>query len=85
MFRQALFGMITVWCCSAQEGSQVFISRCMQCHSAASTSHAPTQESLGQMTWQDILKTLVSGSMQVQAQSLSQDDKIAVARYVGKE
>ncbi len=69
----------------AQEGSQVYISRCLQCHSSTSVSHAPTPEALAQIPWQDILKTLETGAMKVQAQGLSQDDKIAVSRYVGKD
>jgi len=69
----------------AQEGSQVFISRCLQCHSFTSTTHAPTPEALGQIPWQEIVKTLESGSMKVQAQSLSSDERVAVARYIGKE
>ena len=71
--------------CIAQEGSQVFISNCLQCHSSTSVSHAPTPEALAQVPWQEVLQTLENGSMKVQAQRLSRDDKIAVARYVGKE
>src|SRR5258708_5148163 len=70
--------------CRAQEGSQVFISRCLQCHSSTSTTHAPTLESLGQIAWQQVLSTLETGSMKIQAQNMSQDDRVAVARYVGK-
>ncbi len=85
MLRSALFSLVVTSLCLAQEGSQVYISRCLQCHSSTSTTHAPTQEALGQIPWQEILKTLETGVMKVQAQNLSQDDKIAVARYVGKE
>jgi polyvinyl alcohol dehydrogenase (cytochrome) len=69
----------------AQEGSQVFISRCMQCHSTTSTSHAPAPEALAQIPWQDVLNTLETGSMKVQAQNLSHDERIAVARFAGKD
>jgi polyvinyl alcohol dehydrogenase (cytochrome) len=84
MKRLANLIVLTALPCLAQEGSQVFISKCLQCHSSTSTSHAPTPEALAQIPWQDVLKTLETGAMQVQAQSLSNDDKIAVARYVGK-
>jgi polyvinyl alcohol dehydrogenase (cytochrome) len=70
--------------CYAQEGSQVFISHCLQCHSSTSTTHAPTQESLAQIPWQQVLTTLETGVMKIQAQNLSQDDRVAVARYAGK-
>jgi len=85
MKRFAVFGLSVVSVCVAQEGSQVYISRCLQCHSSTSTTHAPTQQALAQIPWQEILKTLESGVMKVQAQNLSQDDRLAVARYVGKE
>lgn len=71
--------------CFAQEGSQVFISRCLQCHSSTSTTHAPTPEALKQIPWQEVVNTLETGSMKVQAQSLSADERIAVARFVGKD
>ena len=61
-----------------------YISHCIECHSPTSASHAPSQEALSQIPWQDILKTLETGAMKVQAQNLSQDERIAVARYVGK-
>src|SRR4051812_35562192 len=85
MVRIALWLLLAASVLPAQEGSQVFISRCLQCHSSTSTSHAPTQEALAQIPWQDILKTLETGAMKIQAQNLSQDEKIAVSRYVGKE
>jgi polyvinyl alcohol dehydrogenase (cytochrome) len=85
MIRTALLSLLTTLLCSAQEGSQVFISKCLQCHSSTSISHAPTPEALAQIPWQEVLKTLETGAMRVEAQSLSKDDKIAVARFVGKE
>jgi len=85
MIRLAAFSIVLANLCFAQEGSQVYISRCLQCHSSTTTTHAPTPEALSQIPWQDILKTLETGVMKVQADNLSQDDRIAVARYVGKE
>lgn len=70
--------------CFAQEGSQVYISHCIECHSPASASHAPSQDALSQIPWQDILKTLETGAMKVQAQNLSPEERIAAARYLGK-
>ena len=84
MIRLTFLLFAAVLLCPAQEGSQVFISRCMQCHSSTSASHAPLPEALAQIPWQDVLKTLETGSMKFQAQNLSKDDRIAVARFVGK-
>jgi len=47
----------------------VYISHCIECHSPASASHAPSQEALAQIPWQDILKTLETGAMKIQAQN----------------
>jgi polyvinyl alcohol dehydrogenase (cytochrome) len=84
MLRFTLCGLVAVFSCVAQEGSQVYISRCMQCHSPTSATHAPTPDELAQTPWQEILKALETGAMQVQAQSLSPEERVAVARYVGK-
>lgn len=75
---------LAAFSCSAQEGSQVYISHCIECHSPASASHAPSQESLAQIPWQDILKTLETGAMKIQAPNLSQEERVAAARYLGK-
>ncbi len=79
MLRFTLCGLVAVFSCVAQEGSQVYISRCMQCHSPTSATHAPTPDELAQTPWQEILKTLETGAMQVQAQNLSPEERVAVA------
>ena len=76
--------VLAAFSCFAQEGSQVYISHCIECHSPASASHAPSPEALSQIPWQDILKTLETGAMKVQAQNLTQDERVAAARYLGK-
>jgi polyvinyl alcohol dehydrogenase (cytochrome) len=84
MIRLSLAAAIAALSCFAQEGSQVYISHCIECHSPASASHAPSQEALSQIPWQDILKTLETGAMKVQAQNLTQEERVAAARYLGK-
>src|SRR5260370_32292043 len=84
VLRCTLCGLIGVLSCVAQEGSRVYISHCMKCHSPTSAKHAPTPDELSQIQWQDILKTLETGAMQVQAQNLSTEERVAVARYVGR-
>ena len=76
--------LLAAFSCFAQEGSQVYISHCIECHSPASASHAPSQEALSQIPWQDILKTLETGAMKIQAQNLTQEERVAAARYLGK-
>src|SRR5215472_6596661 len=84
MLRFAVCAFVAAANCLAQEGSQVYISHCMQCHSPTSGAHAPTPDELSQIPWQNILKTLDTGAMQVQAQNLSAEERTAVARYIGK-
>jgi polyvinyl alcohol dehydrogenase (cytochrome) len=79
-----VIGIVMAAACRAQEGSQVFISHCMQCHDPNSDSHAPMPEALANLSWQDILKTLETGSMKAMGAQLSAADKTAVARYLGK-
>jgi len=68
---------------SAQEGTAVFLRACVRCHSPNSDAHAPMPEEIGKMPWQDVLKSLESGSMKAQGEALSADDRRAVARYLG--
>lgn len=69
--------------CRAQEGTAVFLRSCVRCHAPNSDARAPRPEEMGKMPWQDILKTLESGSMKAQGAALSADDRRAVARYLG--
>ena len=84
MMRSLSIGFMLAALCRGQEGTAVFISRCIQCHDANSDSHAPLPESLANRPWQDILKVLETGSMKAIAAPLSAADKMAVARYLGK-
>ena len=71
--------------CGAQEGSRVFIASCLQCHDPNAGSRAPSPAVLAEMPWQAILTALESGAMKTQGDALSHDDRVAVARYLGKE
>jgi polyvinyl alcohol dehydrogenase (cytochrome) len=56
----------------------------MTCHAPESGAHAPAVETLAEMPWQGILKSLESGSMRVQGDTLTAEERVAVARYLGK-
>jgi hypothetical protein len=84
MMRSVAAGLILAALCCGQEGTAVFISRCIQCHDPNSESHAPMPEALSNLPWQDIVKTLETGSMKAIGAQLSAVDKMAVARYLGK-
>ena len=84
MRRTLAIGIMLAASCLGQEGSQVFISRCIQCHDPNSESHAPMPEALANLPWQDIVKTLETGSMKAIGAQLSAAEKNAVARYLGR-
>ena len=84
MTRSVAIGLLLAALCCGQEGTAVFISRCIQCHDANSDSHAPLPDSLGNRPWQDIVKALETGSMKAIGAQLSAAEKLAVARYLGK-
>ena len=68
----------------AQEGTRVYIARCQQCHDQNSDAHAPLPAALATKPWQDILKALETGLMRAQGAQLTPEERIAVARYLGK-
>ena len=68
---------------TAQEGTAVFLRACVRCHSPNSDAHAPMPEEMAKIPWQDVLKSLESGTMKAQGAALSADDRRAVARYLG--
>src|SRR5215213_4410860 len=72
---------------SAQGGllqsMQNFEARCTQCHGAgAAASRAPTRAMLSEMTPDHVLDVLTTGSMQVNAQGLSDGAKRALAEFI---
>ncbi len=63
-------------------GSEVFAKNCAVCHEHA-VAHAPANYILKLMTPSSIYAALTTGAMRVQAQALSDEDKKAVAEFVG--
>src|ERR1700719_4551366 len=84
MFRIASLGLLLAFAGFAQEGTRVFIARCIQCHDPNSEVHAPTPEALSVIPWQNIVKSLESGAMKAVGAQIPPPDRIAVARYLGK-
>jgi polyvinyl alcohol dehydrogenase (cytochrome) len=70
--------------CMAQQGSAVYLQHCQQCHDQNSGGHAPLPEALANIPWQDIVKTLETGVMRAQGAELTAEQRVAVARYLGK-
>ena len=68
----------------AQEGTRVYIAHCQQCHDQNSDAHAPLPAALATRPWQDIVKALETGLMRAQGAQLTPQERLAVARYLGK-
>ena len=61
-------------------GYEIFQKNCMMCHgNPNSTAHAPEVSTLRQMTPEAIYEALTTGPMAVQAEKLSDEEKIRVA------
>ena len=69
--------------CAAQEGTQVYMRHCQQCHSPGAVAHAPSLEALKSMPWERIVKALETGAMKAQGAALTAEERRAVARYLG--
>jgi polyvinyl alcohol dehydrogenase (cytochrome) len=84
MFRILNLGLLIAALGFAQEGSRVYIARCIQCHDPNAEVHAPTPEALSVIPWQNIVKALESGPMAAVGAQMPPADRDAVARYLGK-
>ncbi len=63
-------------------GGQIFTKNCAVCHEHG-VAHAPSPYILKIMTASSIYNALTTGAMRVQAAALSDDEKKAVAEYLG--
>lgn len=70
---------------TAQDGqaAAMFEEYCASCHGvSAGDNRAPDRDALGQQTPEAILDTLTTGSMNVNAQQLSADQRLVLAEFV---
>jgi len=84
MLRACVPGLVFALCCTAQEGTRVYIAHCQQCHDQNSDAHAPMREALKNIPWESIVKSLETGEMRAQGATLTPEERVAVARYLGK-
>jgi polyvinyl alcohol dehydrogenase (cytochrome) len=66
----------------AQDGAQLFQTRCASCHSGAAETRAPGLDVLRTRTPQAVLESLVTGAMRVQGSRLSGLERRAIAEFV---
>lgn len=67
----------------AQAPRQLFDQRCQTCHGSREVPQAPEPSVLRQMTPERIYEALTAGSMQAQAEGLSDANRRAIAEYLG--
>src|ERR1700680_4659912 len=89
MYATAAFGTLSLFvagvAAQAQDGAAVFQNLCSTCHREGSTTQAPLPDVLRRMPWQVILSALETGKMKAIAESLSDGQRMAVAKYLGTE
>ena len=67
---------------AADPGAEVFEQSCVSCHSSAESGRAPGRFMLSTLTPQAIVAALEDGVMRVESESLSSEDRIAVAEHL---
>src|SRR5579864_7035955 len=89
MYATAAFGTLSLFIAGAtaqaQDGAAVFQNLCSTCHKEGSATQAPLPDVLRRMPWQAILSALETGKMKAIAESLSDGQRMAVAKYLGTE
>src|SRR5947207_8376758 len=77
--------VVSVVVCSAvpafaQDGAALYAQHCATCHDGA--ARAPSRQIIGLLTADRIVASLTSGLMRTQGQSLSADERTAIARFL---
>src|SRR5436190_11859492 len=64
----------------AQDGAALYAQHCATCHDGA--ARAPSRQIIGLLTADRIVASLAGGLMRTQGQSLSADERAAVAKFL---
>ena len=66
----------------AQEGAALYAQRCASCHEGGQVVRAPTRDVIAALTPERIVGALESGTMRVQGESLTPEQRRAIAAYL---
>src|SRR4051812_29133195 len=66
----------------AQDGAALYTQRCASCHEGGQVTRAPAREIIAALTPDRIVGALESGTMRVQGESLTADQRRAIAAYL---
>jgi polyvinyl alcohol dehydrogenase (cytochrome) len=67
---------------AAQDGAALYADRCASCHERGAVARAPAREVIAALTPERIVASLESGVMRVQGETLTADQKRAIANYL---
>ncbi|MFI5152669.1 MAG: PQQ-binding-like beta-propeller repeat protein [Chitinophagales bacterium] len=67
---------------TSEKGRKVFNASCLSCHKDSGLSAGPAKTILGAMTPRAVYAALMNGKMKIQAASLTESEKKAVAQWV---
>jgi hypothetical protein len=67
---------------TSEKGRKVFNASCSSCHKDSGLSAGPAKTILGAMTPRAVYAALMNGKMKIQAASLTESEKKAVAQWV---
>src|SRR3954447_6310037 len=67
---------------SAQDGAAIYAQRCASCHEGGQVARAPSREVMAALPPDRIVGALEPGAMRVQGESLTPEQRRAVAVYV---
>ena len=67
---------------SAQDGAAMYAQRCASCHEGGQVARAPAREVIAALTPDRIVGALESGAMRVQGESLTPEQRRAIASYL---
>src|SRR3954454_22016224 len=66
----------------AQEGAALYTERCASCHEGGQVARAPSRDVIAALSAERIVSTLETGTMRVQGETLTAEQRRAIARYL---
>ena len=67
---------------SAQDGAALYAQRCASCHEGGQVARVPARDVIAALTPERIVSALETGTMRVQGESLTADQRRAIATYL---
>src|SRR3954465_5435367 len=67
---------------SAQDGGTLYAQRCASCHEGGQVARAPARDVIAALTPERIVGALETGTMRVQGETLTPEQRRAIALYL---